>query len=124
MATNFMAHGWLSHQSATEIRNHQCLSLSKPKADTRISRAHLLMREFGSDWSLRCRRCRCRLRIELWHTLRQEFSAPLSPEEAAKHEQAVKSIRENLGEAASSRAWSDGQAMSAEKAIQYTLAVD
>lgn len=56
--------------------------------------------------------------------LREEFSAPLSPDEESTLEQTVKLVRENLGEIPSDLAWREGHAMSAEKAIQYTLASD
>ena len=56
--------------------------------------------------------------------LREEFSAPLSPDEEVTLRQTVKSARESMGDAPGDLAWREGHAMSAEKAIQYALASD
>jgi predicted ATPase len=56
--------------------------------------------------------------------LREDFSAPLPPEEQAQFQQSITVIRQKLGEAASEIAWQEGRAMPTEKAIQYALASD
>jgi predicted ATPase len=56
--------------------------------------------------------------------MREEFSAPLSPDDETKLQQTLKSIRTRLGETASRLIWTEGQTMSAEKAIQYALTSD
>ena len=57
-------------------------------------------------------------------TLREEFGAPLSPDDESKLKCSLDLIRQTLGQAASAIAWTEGQAMPTEKAIQYALASD
>ncbi len=56
--------------------------------------------------------------------LREEFGAPLSPDDESKLESSLEPIRQALGGQASGAAWSEGRAMPTEKAIQYALASD
>jgi predicted ATPase/serine/threonine protein kinase len=57
-------------------------------------------------------------------TLREEFGAPLSPDDESKLKCSLDLIRQTLGQAASGVAWTEGRAMPTEKAIQYALASD
>ncbi|MCA1606993.1 MAG: tetratricopeptide repeat protein, partial [Acidobacteria bacterium] len=57
-------------------------------------------------------------------TLREEFGAPLSPDDESKLKCSLDLIRQTLGQAASGVAWTEGQTMPTEKAIQYALASD
>jgi predicted ATPase/serine/threonine protein kinase len=56
--------------------------------------------------------------------LREEFNARSSPDDEARLEQTLNSIRENLGETASKTAWNEGRSLPTEKAIQYALTAD
>ncbi|MEK6283702.1 MAG: tetratricopeptide repeat protein [Acidobacteriota bacterium] len=56
--------------------------------------------------------------------LREEFGAPLSPDDESKLKCSLDLIRQTLGQAASGVAWAEGRAMPTEKAIQYALASD
>ncbi len=56
--------------------------------------------------------------------LREDFSAPLPPDEQAQLKQSLTLVRQKLGEPASEVAWQEGRAMPTEKAIQYALASD
>jgi predicted ATPase/serine/threonine protein kinase len=57
-------------------------------------------------------------------SLREEFSAPLPPDEDIKLQETLRTMREPLGEAISQTIWSEGKAMPAEAAIQYALTAD
>ena len=56
--------------------------------------------------------------------LREDFSAPLPPDEQAQLKQSLTLVRQKLGAPASEVAWQEGRAMPTEKAIQYALASD
>ena len=56
--------------------------------------------------------------------LRAEYDAPRSPDEESKMQQTLITIRQGLRDPTGDISWQEGQAMSAENAIQYALAAD
>ncbi|MFN2577099.1 MAG: protein kinase [Pyrinomonadaceae bacterium] len=57
-------------------------------------------------------------------TLREEFGAPLPPDDAVAWNHWVNEIKETISDTASRTAWNEGKTMPTQRAIQYALAAD